>query len=185
MKEGVIREYAKILRKYMTAFSLEAIDIAYLAKSIKRTINFVLEEKGSLELETQEAIARIFGLRYFEFGNPKHPLPSLKSLPESTKKRIEYRKKAGPSVVISYNTSDINARIKEVLSRYSLGDQFLAKEIASKILDSYGERYSVSEVIDRLKKRFKDNIVRTTKKDMSSAVRGPKPVYYELVREVL
>ncbi|MEO5912532.1 MAG: hypothetical protein ABIP95_16730 [Pelobium sp.] len=182
MKKTIaIKEYAKILKKYMKAFSLEAIDIAYLAKSVKRTVSSVLEEKGSLELETLEAIAGIFGLRYFEFGNPAHPLPASTALPDATKARIEYRKKEGPAKETSYSASDINERITQVLSSYEVGEQFLAEEIANTILKKHEENYTVSEIIDRFKKTFKNNIEKTDQKDVTRKGRGPKPVFYRLV----
>lgn len=185
MKEViVIKEYAKILRKYMKAFSLEAIDIAYLAKSVKRTITSVLNNTGSLELETLENIAMSFGLRYYEFGNPKYPTPFFDSLPEKTKQRIAYRKMEGPSKETTYSQSDINKKITIVLATYKIGDEFLAEEIANSILEKYGETYAVSEIIDRFKKTFKEHIEKTNRKDTSREGRGPKPVFYRLVKAV-
>jgi len=178
-----IDEFAKILRKYMQKFSLEAIDIAYLANSIKRTIVSVLDNSGSLHLETAEAIAQSFGLRYFEFGNPNHPVPTLSSLPEKTKQRIAYRKKEGPAVETTYTPSDINHQIIKAIKKYSTGDEFLAEDVAYSILEEDGDQYPVSQIIDRFNKSFKDEIERTDRKDTSRESRGRKPAYYRLVKK--
>jgi len=184
MKEVlVIDEFAKILRKYMKKFSLEAIDIAYLANSVKRTISSVLDNSGSLQLETAEAIAQSFGLRFFEFGNPNFPIPSFESLPEKTKQRIAYRKKEGPAKAITYTSSDINEQINKVIKSYAAGDEFLAEDIANSILEEHGESYSVSQIIDRINKSFKGKIEKTERKDMSKEGRGPKPVFYKLKKK--
>jgi hypothetical protein len=184
MKEVVvIAEFAEILRRYMKKFSLEAIDIAYLAKSIKKTISSVLDNTGSIQLETAEAIAQSFGLRYFEFGNPDHPIPSFDSLPEKTKQRIAYRKAEGTPKETTYTQSDINHQINEAITIYKVGDEFLAEDIAISILEEYGETYSVSQIIDRFKKSFKEKIERTERKDTTREGRGPKPVFYKLVKK--
>lgn len=180
----VLKEFSKILRKYMKTFSLETIDIAYLANSNKRTISSVLDNLGSLQLETAEAIAKSFGLRYYEFGNPNHPIPSFNSLPEKTKQRTTYRKKEGPAKEITYTSSDINSCISEVLSTYKVDDEFLAEEIANSIREKYRLTYSVSEIINRFNNSFKNSIVKTNRKDVRREGRGPKPVYYRLVKGI-
>lgn len=183
MKEDfVLKEFSKILNKYMKKFSLEAIDIAFLANSNKRTIFSVLDNLGSLQLETAEAISKSFGLRYYEFGNPKYPIPSFNSLPEKTKQRVIYRKKEGPAKEITYTSSEINISISKVLATLKVGDEFLAEEIANTIKEKYHLTYSVSEIINRFNNSFKGSVEKTNRKDESRKGRGPKPVYYKLVK---
>jgi len=182
-KIDLSKEYSKILATYLKIFKLESIDIAYLIKTKKEVIDGLLTNQKSVVLYTLEQIAKIFGLRYFEFGNPYHPIPSSDTLPEKTKQRIAFRKKAGPPLEITYTSSDINNHISDVLSSYDLGDQFLAEEIASKILQAYGQTYTVSEIINRFKSSFSRNIEKTNRKDNSREGRGPKPFYYKLVKK--
>lgn len=181
-KIDLSKEYSKILTKYLKTFKLESIDIAYLVKTKKEVIDGLLENKKGVVLYTLEQIAQIFGLRYYEFGNPNHPIPSFDSLSKKTKQRITYRKKEGPATETTYTPSDINNQISHVISSYKVGDEFLAEEIANRILLKYGKTYSVSEIINRFKKTFKDNIKRTDRKDTLREGRGPKPVFYRLVK---
>lgn len=183
-KIDLSKEYSKILAKYLKIFKLESIDIAYLIKTKKEVIDGLLTNQKSVVLYTLEQIAKIFGLRYFEFGNPHHPMPSSDTLPEKTKERIAYRKKEGPSVETTYSSSDINSHINSVLSSYKIGNEFLAEEITSKISQEFGKTYTVSEVINRFKSSFSKNIEKTVKKDTVREGRGPKPFYYKLVKKV-
>lgn len=184
IKIDLSKEYSKILKKYLKTFKLESIDIAYLVQTKKDVIDGVLKNEKSVVLYTLEQIAQIFGLRYFELGNPNHPVPSLDSLPEKTKQRMAYRKKEGPAKETTYTSSEINNRISEVLSTLESGDEFLAEKIVSSIRKKYGETYSVSEILNRFNNSFKGYIKKTNRKDLTREGRGPKPVYYRLVKEV-
>src|SRR5690606_26418833 len=129
----VLKIYRTILQKYMNRFGLESVDIAFLARSTKSNINSVLDSKTSIGLETMEAISNIFNLPYYEFGNPKHPMPTLKSLPEKTRQRIIFRKKEGPHIELTYNSLSINDKIILVLSKYQMNQLFLTEEIMHEI----------------------------------------------------
>lgn len=181
IKIDLSKEYSKILKKYLKAFGLESIDIAYLVQTKKDVIDGVLKNEKSVVLYTLEQIAQIFNLRYFEFGNPNYPIPSFDSLPEKTKQRIAYRKKEGPAKEITYTSSEINISISKVLATFKVGDEFLAEEIASIIKEKYHLTYSVSEIINRFNNSFKGSVEKTSRKDESRKGRGPKPVYYRLV----
>jgi len=178
----IIKEYAKILRKYMQAFSLEPIDIAYLAKSTKKTIVSILEHSGSLELETQEAISQIFNLHYYEFGNPDHPIQAFESLPQKTKDRIAYRKKEGPHKQETYNSLDLNEKITIALSFFKEGDEFLIEELVDMINERCGDTTDTSLIGDRLSKTFKAYILKTNKKGKSKSGRGRRPYYFRLIK---
>ena len=178
----VSSEYANQLKAYMEHFSLYNVDIAYLARTNSEVIVGILQEKKGVVLKTLEAISNIFSLRYFEFGNPKHPIPPLVSLPAKTQQRIAFRKKEGLPKEKAYSQNAINERIKAILVTYKIGSEFLAEEIANKILNKYGETYPVSEIVDRFKKTFRSSIEKTGRKDTAREGRGPKPVFYRLVK---
>jgi len=179
-KIDLSKEYSKILKKYLMAFKLESIDIAYLVGTKKDVISGILKNEKGVVLYTLEQIAEIFGLRYFEFGNPNHTIPPFESLPEKTKQRIAYRKKEGPAIDITYTSSQINDHIRDVLSTYKVDDEFLAEDISNSIFNQYGVKYSVTEIINRFKSSFLRFIENTKRKDTTKKGRGPKPVFYRL-----
>ena len=178
----VLKIYRTILQKYMTRFGLESVDIAFLAKSTKSNINSVLESKASVGLETMEAISSIFNLPYYEFGNPDHPMPKLKSLPEKTRQRIIFRKKEGPHIELTYNSLAINDKITLVLSKYHLDQLFLTEEIIQEIKATFpNDPINTTLIGDRLKKSFQTYVQKTEKQAPSKTGRGRKPYFYKMI----
>lgn len=184
MQNFVLKEYAGILEKYMKKFGLESIDIAFLAKSNKKTIDAVLARTGGIELVTQEAISQAFGLRHFQFGNPDFPISSFDSLPESTKERIAFRKKHGPHETTSYNQRLLNEKISMVLPDYKIGAEFLAEHIAAALQETFKEEFSTSEVGKRLTNSLTEYVIKTDKQEANKKGRGPKPYYFRLIKKI-
>lgn len=183
-EQQVSKEYAKVLSEYLQKFGLESIDLSYLIGTKKDVIDGLLNSTNGVVLRTLEKIANVFGLRYFELGNPKNPIPTFDSLPEKTKKRIKYRASEGASQEKSYNQLDINDKIIVHLSRLKMGDNFLAEEITRKIKLDFEENLEVGIVNDRLSKTFRDFVKKTDRKELSKKGSGPKPSYYEIVKEI-
>jgi len=177
-------EYAKILKKYLQNFGLETIDIAYLIGTKADVLDGIIEGKRGAVLKTLEKISNVFGLRYYEFGNPQHPLPALESLPEVTRARIAYRKKEGPHEKSSYDQRLLNEKIITLLSEYKKGDEFLAEDISAALKVKFRETVSTSEVTSRLSNYLNAFVVQTDKKDTSKTGKGRKPFYYRVINEV-
>lgn len=181
---NVLKVFQNILAKYMQAYGLEAIDIAFLTKSTRKNIQSVLDLKGSLELERLEAIAQIFGQHYYEFGNPEHPMPPKNALPTSTLNRIQFRNAAGPHTPTSYKSLDILEKLTIILSKYKVNDEFLAEDIVKSINMTYGEQIDTTIAGGRLASAFKGYVEKTDKQDMDRIGRGPKPYYYKIVKQI-
>jgi len=180
----VLEEFAKILKKYMKKFCLEPIDIAFLSKVNRKTIDAVLAGTGGIELDSVDEISLIFGLRYFEFGNPDFEIPSFDSLPEATKARIVFRKKEGPHEETSYDQRLLNEKITIVLSSYKKGDEFLAEHIVTNLFETFKEKVTISEVATRLSNSLHEYVVKTDKKDINKEGKGRKPYYYSLIKKI-
>jgi len=179
-----VEEFAKILKQYMKKFGLDPIDIAFLSKVNKKTIEAVLAETGGIELDSVDEISLIFGLRYYEFGNPDFEIPSLDSLPEHTKARIAFRKKEGPHEETTYDQRLLNEKIIVVLSEYNKDEEFLAEDISAALNVKFQETVSTSEVTSRLSNYLNAYVVQTDKKDTSKTGKGRKPFYYRVINEV-
>ncbi|WP_268225317.1 hypothetical protein [Sinomicrobium oceani] len=184
MNVNIIREYASILGNYMKKFGLESVDIAYLIKSTKKNIDSLLEESGSVELETLELISQIFGLRYFQFGDPNFKMPSFNSLPEKTKARIVFRKKEGPHQEKTYDQPLLNEKITTILAKYNKGDEFLTQHIVNKLFEDFKEEVSTSEVGKRLVNSLNQYVLQTKKTQNKKGKRGRKPYYFRLIKKI-
>lgn len=186
MRESeVAGEYALILKKYLDHFQLESIDLAFLAETRKDIIDGLLETKSGVVLKTLEKISQVFGLKYYELGNPNFPLPPLEKLPKATLKRIEYRKQMGPYKEQSYKSPEINEKIILVLSYLRENEEFLMENIAQKVNTQFPEYpVSTSLVKDRINKSFAQYFEKTNKKDLSKFRKGAKPYYYKAVKKL-
>ncbi|WPU95748.1 hypothetical protein SNE25_09480 [Mucilaginibacter sabulilitoris] len=90
-------------------------------------IQDIIDGKKGMVLITAEKIGRVFGLTYYEFGNPKYPLPAFNELPESTKVLIAERKKVGaPRKFVDHGLADA---LDKILNSHFLKEPHTAKEI--------------------------------------------------------
>jgi hypothetical protein len=180
----VVGQYSSILAKCLKTYGLESIDIAFLSKTSKKSIDAVLARSGSVTLESLEAIAQVFGLHYFELGNPDIQIPNAKDLPAKTQKRIAYRQQHGPSEPVNYQSLHLNEKILIILSDYTVKDYFSGNKIAQELKERFDLELSVSQILDRFKKAFKEQVIRTNVQVEQSTSRGPKPYYYQLTTSI-
>ena len=183
-ENNLISEYAQILDIYLNKFGLSTLDIAYLAKVNKKTIDTVLAKSGGIELYTLEAISQVFGLRYFEFGDPSFKIPTFNSLPEHTKIRIAFRKQEGLYHEKSYEKRFLNEKIIVILAKYSKGDEFLSEHIVNQLIEDFKEKENASEVSKRLVNSLNEYILQTKKAYTRKGKRGRKPFYYKIIKGI-
>lgn len=182
---NVSKEYSEILKQYMRKFRLVAVDIAFLIKSNKDVIEGLLESEKGVVLKTLETIAQIFGLRYFQFGNPDFPMPEYDSLPQKTKDRIIFRKEQGISIPTTYNNLDLTNKIIKTLSNYSQGDEFLASELGEKINTTFEfNLVDFKQITGRLNNELSEFLVKTGKTLKTEGKRGRPEEYYRLIKEI-
>jgi len=179
-----VRAFAKKLQLYMQEFGLESVDIAHFANSTTIHIDSLLNGTGTVELETADKIAAVFGLRYYEFAHPDQKMPTKDSLPELTQKRIAYRKQTGPHQRIHYQTRALNNKIIVILADYEKDDEFLSTDIRKALLEKFNEQFSTSEVTKRLSLHMPDYVKQTNRKDNSKGGRGRKPHYFKLINPI-
>lgn len=181
----VAREYAQILKKYLNHFALESIDLAFLVETRKDIIDGLLEAKSGVVLKTLDKIAQVFGLKYYEMGNPEFPLPQMEKLPSATLDRIRYRKTMGPYIEQNYTPSEINEKLIVILSSLRENEEFLMENIAKRINTIFPEKpVNTSLVIDRINKSFSTYFEKTDRKDLYKKGKGAKPYYYKTVKKL-
>lgn len=184
MYENPLNEYALILESNMKKFGLESLDIAFLSGVNKKTIDAVLNRTGGIELKSLESISCIFGLRYFQFGNPDFDISQFDSLPEETKVRIAFRKADGQHINTDYDHPLLNEKIKIILTNYNIGDEFLSEDIVREMLKVFKEKVSTSKVTKRLVNSLSEYALQTKKTYKVKGKKGRKPMYYKLIKEI-
>lgn len=184
MKADVYFEFATQLNRYMTRFGLYQVDIAFLTDSNPQAIQHILEHKSGLVLKTAEALAGVFNLRYYQLGNPGHPLPALEELPIITRERILLRQKLGPPPIQRYNKLNLNKAIARVLRSYPMEHEFVASQVYGSLSKSLqGRLSSAAKVSDRLAGEFGAYVTKTGKKKSVPGKRGRREEYYRLIKK--
>ncbi|HMR19349.1 MAG TPA: hypothetical protein PKA53_08630, partial [Sphingobacterium sp.] len=183
-KYDVTKVYAAILKEYLKKFCLEPIDVAFLIATKRDVIDGLLTGKRGVVLKTLDKISQLFGLTYYEFGNPNHPIPAFDSLPERTRKRIAYREQVGPHKEETYNSLDLNEKITIALSLFKENDKFLIEELVDIINDKSGDKTHTSLIGDRLSKSFVTYVAKTDIKGKSKSGRGRRPYYFKLIKKL-
>ncbi|WP_143070678.1 hypothetical protein [Flagellimonas taeanensis] len=168
----------------MKKFGLEPLDIAFLAKVNRKTIDAMLAKTGGIELDTLEAISQVLGLRYFQFGDPNFKMPPFDALPEKTKERIAFRKKEGPHNETTYDQRLLNEKITMILAGYDKGEEFLSKHVVTQLFETFKEKVSTSEVGRRLVSSLNAYVLQTKKKYKDNKSKGRKPYYFRLIKKI-
>lgn len=180
----VSKEYANQLKKYMKHYHLFEQDIANLANSNVEVIYGVINCEKGIVLKTLEAIANIFGLRYFELGNPEYPMPASNTLPKKTIEKIEWRKKQGPPIQTKYNIINLNQQITGVLSNYSLEAKFVPSDIFGALPSETKETIKkASRITDLFAEELIEYVEKTGEKKKVEGKRGRQEEYYRLIKK--
>lgn len=154
-------EYASQLEKYLKHFGLIEADLARLIKSISTDdIKEVLSGKKGVVLKTAEKISNVFGLRYFEVGNPKFSFPKIRELPQETQTAIEYRKEKGAVQINRNFDNDIAGNLDRLIHETDLlKNPSTAEEIRFSFPIEIRDTIKSTRITDLLKKSGRDKFV--------------------------
>ncbi|MGH2624531.1 MAG: hypothetical protein ACRDE7_12750, partial [Sphingobacterium sp.] len=128
-KPNAVEEFVVILQYYMDYYGLYSIDIKNLLNTTTDIHRDLKVAKNGPTLTKAEAIANLFGLKYYEFGNPNFPLLEKENLPPRTREKIEWRKEIGPPKSKLYNKLDLNQAVLNELKKFADTKEFLPSEI--------------------------------------------------------
>nr|WP_068892565.1 hypothetical protein [Pedobacter panaciterrae] len=155
MKEEILDvsiEFGKQLLKYLKHFGLIEADLARLIKSNTDDIKEILEGKKGVVLKSAERISNVFGLRYFEFGNPKFKLPNIKDLPDQTRDLILNRKEKGVTQINRNYGIDLAGNLDKILNSTFLSTPHTAEEIWAQLPEEVRSKVEPRRVTDLLGK---------------------------------
>lgn len=166
MKKEIVNvsvEFGNQLMKYLKRFGLIEADIAKLIGSNSDAIEEILSGEKGIVLKTAEKIAWIvFGIRYFELGNPKLPLPKKADLPLATQHAIAERKEKGIPE-ISRNTSlNLPLHVSKVLESGQLDLEFTSSDVWKLLPKNIKEQIKSIRITDLFKKGDLRGIVEET-----------------------
>lgn len=157
-EEKVSIEFGEQVKKHLKMFGLIEADLAYLIKSNSNDIDDIIHGSKTVGLKKAERIANIFGMRYYEFGNPNHSLPAISELPSRTQEAITSRKRKG------ITERDYDKRVSENLDKIIRDTDVLhypikAEDIRLKLPEEIKNTISASRISDLLTKGGRNEII--------------------------
>ena len=89
------KQFGKQVQRYLDHYEIEIVDVVDNLKTNSTYVRKLIKGEITFSFDKMTAIASIFGLPYYKFADPNHPLPKLKDLPEETQKIIKERAEKG------------------------------------------------------------------------------------------
>lgn len=180
MRYDIKSEFGRQAKKFRLQFGLSQKELAKL--SHMSPSEYGVLEKGitNYNVEKLQNVASVYGLVYYQFGNPNCKFPAYSKLPGKTRKAIISRQKP----LRIYRDRLIIEHLTLILEELSTGDEFLIKYLRTKINEEYSIQYKDEEISGTIDKNFSEYVVKTDKQDMTKEGRGAKPFYYKLIKKI-
>lgn len=180
MKETVVQDFVKILHHYMQYYGLYSADIRNLVKTTTDIVKDFEQGKNGPTLKKIEAVANIFGLKYYEFGTPNFPMPTLDQLPLRTREKIEWRKETGPPESKQYQKLDLNQAVLHALAGFDEDEEFLASDVYKILPEDLQEKLgSPTRITGLFSNELYDKVTKTGNKVAKEGPGRPEE-YYKL-----
>jgi len=180
MNKNIVDEYVDILQYYLEYYGLYSIDIKNLLNTSTDIVQDIKKGKNGPTLKKLEAIAQLFGLNYYEFGNPEFKLPEKENLPTPTQEKILWRAEVGPPESKKYNKLDLNNAVIDALTDFKDKEKFLASEVYDNLPQELkGKLGSAIRITGLFSDELKKKVEKTGEK-LDKKGSGRKQEYYRV-----
>ena len=130
---NVEKEFADRISDALAHYGLGKGDIGKLigtgATDIKRLLNL----ERSLGLKRANKISAVFGMKYYQFGDPQTQFLPKNKLPKQTIEAINYRMEVGPSDIEINTDLDLPMHTMEILRHLDEESEFTPNAIYEKL----------------------------------------------------
>lgn len=123
------KEFANRIEKALSLYGLEEADLGKLIGTNATDIKNILNLKRTLGLKRANKISGVFGMRYFQFGNPGIKFLPKEQLPIRTIDAINERLEKGPSTVEINTDLELPFHTMEVLKKIDVTGEFTPNAI--------------------------------------------------------
>lgn len=175
---NIKHEFGKQAKKFRIHFGLDQKAVAALSDMSSSEYSDLEKGHTNYNVEKIQNVASIYGLLFFQLGNPSYDFPSFSDLPEKTQNAINSR--TTPLKV--YKTRLIVEHLAAAFSTMKVNDDFLIKDINTLVKECFNISYKNEEIAGTIDKNFKQVILKTDKQDTSKKGFGPKPYYYRVLK---
>lgn len=157
-------EFASRIMDALTIYGLEEGDLGKLIGTNATDIRNIVSLKKTLGIKRANKIASVFGMKYYQFGNPNVKLPAKDKLPKSTILAIEERINKGPSTVEIDKELNLPIHTIEVLSTLDILSEFTPKSIYEKLPEDIKSKVESNRITVLFKTGSLRNYVEYTNK---------------------
>lgn len=126
-------EFANQIKRYLKHYEVIDSDLGTLIKTGATDIKQILDLSKSVGLKRAERIANVFGLTYYEFGNPSFHFPRFKDLPNVTQELFLKRKEKGVQPVNRTKNLNLRKHIDDLINKGALNSPKTAKQMLVKL----------------------------------------------------
>lgn len=152
--------YRKISKNYRKHFGLSQEDVAELMNIKQNAYSAMETGRGDIDLEKADKIAKVYGLRYFQMGDPKQRVPSIENLPSKTKKRALERQAEGKK---SRNDElQLPIKVTDILNSGKLPQKFTSADVWELLPEEIKKKVKAIRITDLFNKGQLKNIVEET-----------------------
>ncbi len=181
MSKNIVDEYVDILQYYLEYYGLYHIDIKNLLNTSTDIVQDIKKGKNGPTLKKLGEIAQLFGLNYYEFGNPEFKLPEKENLPTLTQEKILWRAEVGPPQSKKYNKLDLNNAVIDALEAIRDMEKFLPSEVYDNLPQELKEKLgSTIRITGLFSDELSENVEKTGEKLDKGEV-GRKQEYYKVI----
>lgn len=152
-------KFAKKIEGFRLYFKLSQNDMASLM-GITHSVYKSLEKGKGVDLDKIDLIARVYGLRYWEFLNPDLKIVNEGNLPAATRKLVIDRKDTKRN--LKGNELHLPEKVKAVLFSGKLDPEFTASEVYKLLPKKTKEIINSGRVTDALTKGMISKMIEET-----------------------
>ncbi|HAE68533.1 MAG TPA: hypothetical protein DCG77_15305 [Sphingobacterium sp.] len=181
MNKSIVDEYVDILQYYLEYYGLYNIDLKNLLNTSTDIVQDIKKGKNGPTLKKLGDIAQLFGLNYYEFGNPELKLLEKEDLPTLTQEKILWRAEVGPPESKKYNKLDLNNSVIDALTAFKDTEKILASEVYDSLPQELKEKLgSAIRITGLFSDELGENVEKTGEKLEKGDV-GRKQEYYKVI----
>ncbi|QIY83000.1 helix-turn-helix transcriptional regulator [Chryseobacterium sp. NEB161] len=137
-----------LIKRYREHFKFSQNDIVKLTGLTQSAYSSLETGKGNIDFDKTNLVSNVYGLKVWEFINPKQKVPTLDSLPNTTKK-IALKNKSKPK---SNYHLDLPEKIKIILRSGRLPTTFTVNDIKNLLKENIQSDINASRITTTIKR---------------------------------
>ena len=178
---SIRKQFGKQAKKIRLHYGLDQDDLASLSAMTQSEYSGLESGSKNYNVERLEQVSAVYGLEYYEIGNPKTKYPLFNKLPIETQQKIKGRKKP----VSVYNELDLSNHLLLVLSKWEEDSIFTPSDIFSLLAKDLKEGIKKSSrITDLFAFEFSEYVEKTGEKKKIEGKRGRPEEYYRLIKKI-